>query len=384
MTIWSAGAIVGIGETSLGKLPRQTAVDLQTEAVRLALADAGLARDDVDGLLSLGPYSNPSMMFAAGLGEHLGLRTNYQSTVDAGGILTPMAMAFTALAAIDAGLCHTVVCVFGDPALTGRKAAGRGMTSTADGVEFEEPFGLVGTVVPYSLLADNRMHRYGTTEEDLGLLAVTARDYASRRDNAYRRNPMTLDDYFASPMIASPLRLFDCSSIVDGAGAFVITSTDRAADARHDPVFVRSLATDASHRNVGQFPDWEDLQLRPLAQRALARAGAVIDDIDVAQIHDAYTISLAAYLEELGFCERGELGGYLRDGHIAPGGACPVNTHGGLLSQGHVGGMLHMTEAVLQLRGTAGRSQVPGAHRAMVAGGGGIFGANAVMVLESE
>jgi acetyl-CoA acetyltransferase len=379
--MYDAGVIVGIGETRLGRLPGVTPVELQAEAVRLAVADAGLGPHDIDGLLCLGPYTNPSMMFAATLGEYLGLHPSYQSTIDSGGIATPMSMAFTAVSAIQAGLCTTAVCAFGDAARSGRRPAGRGMTTTADAVEFEEPFGLVGTVVPYALLADRRMQQYGLQERDLGAIAISARNYAARRDNSAQRTPITIEDYLASPVVASPLRRLDCSTIVDGAGAFVVTSRDRAAHLERVPVRIMSFAMRASHRNVGQFPDFDELGLAEIAQDALGRAGMKLEDVDVAQIHDAFTISTAVYLEELGFCGRGEIGEYARDGNLDLGGRCPVNTHGGLLSQGHVGGMLQLTEAVVQLRGTAGPCQVPDARTAMVAGGGGIFGVNAVMLL---
>lgn len=384
MGVTKGAAIVGIGETRLGRLPGSTACELQAEAVLAAVADAGLARADVDGLLSLGPYSHPSMMFAATLSEYLGLRPTYQSTVDAGGIVTPMLMATTAINAIQAGLATTVVCAFGDPALTGRRAAGHGMTTTADSIEYEEPFGVVGTVVPYALLADRRMTQFGTTERDLGTVAVSARNFAVKRKNSVRRKPITIDDYLASPVVASPLRRLDCSSVVDGAGAFVVTSAERAADLRRPAVTVMGMAMRASHRNVGQFTSFDDLDIRGIAQQALRTAGVTIDDVDVAQVHDAFTISTVVFLEEIGLCGRGEVGDYVRDGNIDLGGKCPVNTHGGLLSQGHVGGMLQVTEAVCQLRGEAEAAQVPDARVAMVAGGGGIFGMNAVMLLGAQ
>jgi acetyl-CoA acetyltransferase len=137
----------------------------------------------------------------------------------------------------------------------------------------------------------------------------------------------------------------------------------------------------ASHRNVGQFPDFPDLGIRALAAQALGRAGVTLKDVDVATIHDAFTISTLVYLEEVGFCERGEGGDYVAEGNIDLGSRCPVNPHGGLLSQGHVGGMLHVVEAVRQLRHGCGERQVPDANVALIAGGGGIMGVNGVFVL---
>lgn len=378
---FSSGAIVGIGETRLGRSPGVESVQLQAAACVAAVADAGLSRADVDGLIALCPYSNPSMVFAAALGEYLGLRPTVELAIDSGGIVSPMMMLLHAIAMIDAGQCTTVVCSFGDAAYSGRRVEGSGMTTTGDAVAFEAAFGLVGTVIPYALLANRRMQQFGTTPEDLGAIAISARTHAVRRENSAQRAPFTLSEYMASPVVSTPLRRLDCSTIVDGAGAFVVTSNERASGLRHPPVSVRGFASHASHRNVSQFPDFDDLRLAQIGRRALGQAGVGLDDVDVAQIHDAFTISTAIYLEDLGFCGRGEVGEYVRAGHLDLGGRCPTNTHGGLLSQGHVGGMLQVTEAVTQLRGDAGPGQVEGAEIAMLAGGGGIMGINAVMIL---
>jgi acetyl-CoA acetyltransferase len=372
--------IVGIGETALGSFPDRTAVDLQAEAITHALADAGLRGSDVDGLFVLGPYSQPSIMFGLTVGEYLGLTPAVQSVIDAGGTVSMITMLVQAVRAIEAGECQVVVCAFGENAATGRPAGAHGWTSN-DRVEFEEPYGIVGTVVPYALLASAYMAEFGTRPEDLGAIAISARRHASRRENAVRRKPMDLDTYLGSRTIAEPLRLLDCSSIVDGAGALVLSSAELANESRHGDIRLLGAACRATHRNVGQFPGFEDLKLRELGRSALEQAGLSLDDVDVALIHDAFTISTAIYLEGLGFCEPGGVGDYARAGGLDLGSRCPVNTHGGLLSQGHVGGVLHFVEAVRQLRGDAADSQVEGATVAMVAGGGGILGTNGVAVL---
>jgi acetyl-CoA acetyltransferase len=381
MTFGEGCAIVGIGETALGSQPGRTALDLQAEAVRTALADAGLGPGDVDGLFNLGPYSRPAQMFAMTLAEYLGLSPSVQASIDAGGTMSPVMMVANAIWAIRSGLCAVAVCTFGEAAATGRVKAGRGWTSTADTVEFEEPYGIVGAVVPYALLASRHMAEFGTTEGTLFEVAASARRHAALTPNAVRRTPFTIDEYRASRMIATPLRLFDCSTMVDGGGALVITSADRARDLRHDPVSVLGVAAQMTHRNAGEFPGFDELGIGAVGRRALGMAGVEIGDVDVAEIHDAFTISTVVYLEELGFCARGETGAHAAGGHLDHGARCPVNTHGGLLSQGHVAGMLHFTEAVKQLRGKEGERQVPGAEVAMVAGGGGILGVNAVMLL---
>jgi len=384
MRAFGGAAVVGVGETRLGKRPDRTTLDLQAEAVRLAVADAGLGPGDVDGLFNLGPYSRPAQMFAMTLAEHLGLQPGVVASLDAGGTLSPMMMVANAVWAVETGMCSVAVCTFGEAAATGRVVPGRGWTSTADTIEFEEPFGVVGNVVPYALMASRHMAEFGTTDEALYAVAASARRHAARNPNAARREPFTLEEYRASRMIATPLRVLDCSTMVDGAGAVVVTSAQRARHLPHRPVTVLGLAARMSHRNLNQFPGFDELGIGAVGERALKMAGVTLADVDVAEIHDAFTISTLVFLEELGFCRRGEGGAYAREGHLDLGARCPVNTHGGLLSQGHVAGFFHLTEAVKQLRGGEGDRQVPGAEVAMVAGGGGIFGVTAVMVLGRE
>jgi acetyl-CoA acetyltransferase len=283
--------------------------------------------------------------------------------------------------AVESGQCSTAVFTFGEAASTGRPVQGSGWTTTGARPEYEYPYGVTGAVPPYGLLASRHMALYGTTQEGLGAVAMSARRHAALNENAVRRTPFTLEEYLDSRMVASPLRLLDCSTMTDGAGAIVVTSASRAADLPHKPVAMRGFAARSSHRTITAFVDLDQMEVKDIAARAMGQAGVTLGDIDVAEIHDAFTISTLIYLEELGFCKRGEGSDYAIEGNLDLGSACPVNTHGGLLSQGHVAGILHVTEAVKQLRGDAGVRQVPNAEVAMVAGNGGIFGVNAVMVL---
>ena len=379
---WNDGAtIVGIGETKLGKRPGWSAVELQAEAVMAAVADAGLGLDDVDALFNLGPYSRPAQMFGLTLAQYLGIHPAMQASVDAGGTWSAMMQVANCVSAVQNGQCEVAVCTFGESVASGRVVGGRGWTSTAEMPEFEFAFGMFGAVTPYAMVAARHMAEFGTTEEAFGAIAIATRLHASRNENAFRRTPFTMEEYLASPMLSTPIRLFDCSTMVDGAGAIVVTTAERARDLDKVGVEVLGLSAHTSHRDVGQFTSFDDLQVQPVRDRAFGQAGVTIDDIDVAQIHDAFTISTLVYLEELGFCPRGQGGAYALEGNLDLGARCPVNTAGGLLSQGHVAGMLHVTEAVRQLRGDGGERQVDGADVAVVAGGGGIFGVNAVMVL---
>ncbi|MTD54323.1 thiolase family protein [Amycolatopsis pithecellobii] len=374
-------AIVGIGETRVGKQPGWTAVDLQAEAVIRACADAGISVGDLDGLFNLGPYSRPFPMFSASLNEYLGLRLKRQGTIDVGGIVSPSHMLNNAIASIERGECSLVVCTFGEAAATGRTKAGRGWTMAADDLEFEAPFGLVGSVLPYALVMSRHIAEYGTRMEGFGAVALAARKHAMLTENAVMRKPLSMDDYLSSRPIASPIKLLDSSVIVDGAGAVIVASEEVARELGAVPVRVRSSAMKSSHRNIGQFPGVAGLGIDEVGARALQGAGLSLPDIDLLQVHDAFTISVIVFLEELGFCKRGTGGDYALDGNLELGADCPVNTNGGHLSQGHVSGMLHITEAVRQLRGEAGERQLEDPRFVMVAGAGGYFGMTGVMIL---
>lgn len=377
-------AIVGIGETQLGKHAGRTAVDLQAEAVIRACEDAGISVGDLDGLLNLGPYSRPFPMFSASLNEYLGVRLKRQATIDAGGIVSPSHMINNAIASIERGECSLVACTFGEAAATGRAKAGRGWTMAADDLEFEAPFGLVGSVMPYALVMARHIAEHNTRIEGFGAVALAARKHALLTDNAVMREPLSMDDYLSSRPIASPIKLLDSSVIVDGAGAVIVASEQVAKDLGVVPVRVRSSTMRSSHRNIGQFPGITELGIEEVGARALENAGLGLSDIDLLQVHDAFTISVIVFLEELGFCPRGAGGEYALDGNLEIGSACPVNTNGGHLSQGHVSGMLHITEAVRQLRGQAGARQVDDPQFVMVAGAGGYFGMTGVMILGKD
>jgi acetyl-CoA acetyltransferase len=377
--------IVGVGETQVGKLPGLQAVQIQAWAVEQALADCGLATPDLDGLINLDPYAIPNSMFASTVAEYLGLNTRFQCTVDVGGTVTGMAMLQQAIWAIEAGHCEIAACVYGENALTGRSADATGlqMLNLLGAEEWEEPFGLHGMVTPYALLAQRYLHLYGASPADFAEVAVLTRRHALNNDNAQMKKPMSLADHAASRMISSPLRLFDCSLVSDGGGALILMSRERAVQRGLPYVRISSMAMRGTHNTVAQTPDIDGLGMAEAGRDAFEAAGLGAADMQVALLHDAFTISVLITLEALGFCPPGGAGDYLRSGAAAMGGACLLNPHGGLLSQAHIGGMLHLTEAVHQLRGTAGRRQVPTARHAVVSGNGGVFSVCGVMVMEA-
>lgn len=377
--------IVGAGETRVGKLPGMESVQIQAWAVQEAAADCGVRLPEIDGLINLDPYATPNSMFSSTLAEYLGLRPRFLTTVDVGGTVTAMTMLQQAVWAIESGHCQVVACVYGENTLTGRAEGARGlaMRNLLGGEEWEEPFGLHGMVVPYALLAQRYLADHGASPADLAEVALITRRHALLNDNAQMRKPMTMEDYTASRMIASPLRLFDCSQVSDGGGALILMRRERATARGLKGVTIRSMAMRATHNSIVQAPDIADLGMAQAGRDAFESAGIGPGDVQVALLHDAFTISVLITLEALGFAPPGGAGDYLRAGHASLGGRCPLNPHGGLLSQAHIGGMLHVTEAVHQLRGTAGRRQIPGARRAVVSGNGGVFSVCGVMVMEA-
>ncbi|ALG73637.1 hypothetical protein VY88_22800 [Azospirillum thiophilum] len=383
-TVGSDVVITGIGETPVGRLPGLSSVEIQAMAVLAALRDAGFALSDLDGLINLDPYATPNSMFSSTLAEYLGVAPRFACTVDVGGTVTGMTMLQQAVWAVESGYCEVVACVYGENALTGRPAGAQGlhMRNLLGGEEWEEPFGVHGMVIPYALLAQRYLDLHGAGDEDLAAVALVTRRHALLNDNAQMRKPITLEDYRASRTISSPLRLLDCSLVSDGGGALVLTRAGRAPQGRSRSVNIRAIGMKTTHNSVALMPDIPQLGMAAAGADAYEAAGIGPEDIQVANLHDAFTISVLVSLEALGFARPGEAGALVRSGAMDLGGRWPLNPHGGLLSQAHIGGMLHITEAVRQLRGEAGRRQVEGARRALVSGNGGIFSVCGAMILE--
>lgn len=378
--------VAGIGETRVGKLPGLQSLQIQAMAVRNAVDDAGLTLRDIDGLVNLDPYVTPSSMFATTLSEYLGVTPRFVATVDVGGTVTGMTMIQQAIWAIESGYCDAVACVYGENSATARAPGVQGlhMHNELGGEEWEEPFGCQGMVIPYALVAQRYMAQYGATNEDLGAVAVTTRQHALLNDNAQMTKPLDYEGYLTGRMISTPLRLYDCSLVSDGGGALVLTTKKRAQELGARYVYVRSMGVRCTHNSAVALPEIEDFGMRDAAVDAYESAGVGPEDLDVLLLHDAFTISVLVTLDAMGFSAPGEAGALVRSGATALGGRWPLNPHGGLLSQAHIGGMLHLTEAVHQLRGDAGRRQVPDARLAVVSGNGGVFSVCGVMIMEAS
>jgi acetyl-CoA acetyltransferase len=377
-----AAAIVGVADAAspTGVLD-QWGRALEAEMVRQALDDAGLTLADVDGVC----HATSSMAFA----EYLGIHPSYTDSTMTGGSSFEV-HAEHAAAAIAAGLCEVVVCVY---AATPRGDRNRPATANFRGgagadqmMAWEAPYGMRMPMGPYALAANRHMATYGTTSEQLAQIAVSTRQWAAMNPSARYRDPLTIDDVLASPLETSPLHKLDCCLVTDGAGAFVMTSADRARDLAKPPVYVLGASTCHDHLMISQMPD---LTVTPGARSgpaAFRMAGVKPDDVDVLEAYDSFTITALLHLEDLGFCEKGEGGPFVMDGKLGPGGALPTNTNGGGLSYTHPGmyGMFLIVEAVRQLRGTCGDRQVPGAEVAVAHGSGMVLSCMATLVLGTE
>jgi len=293
-----------------------------------------------------------------------------------------------AAAALATGACEVVVAVYAATPRSDRKA-GRARRFTGfgptEGAEWEHPYGLRFPMGPYALAASRHMAHYGTTPEQLAQIAVSARDWAALNPRARYRDPLSVDDVLASPMESSPLHRLDCCLVTDGAGAFVMTTAQRAKSLPKPPAFVLGAATCHDHLNISQMPD---LTVTPGAisgPRAFRAAGITPPDVDVLMAYDSFTITTLLHLEDLGFCPKGEGGPFVSDGKLGPGGSLPTNTNGGGLSFTHPGmyGMFLLVEAVRQLRGES-TGQVAGAEVAVAHGSGMYLSCMSTVVLGAE
>lgn len=375
-------AIAGVGELPQGHSPLPNTMALHERLARLALDDAGIALDGVDALLTVAPRSDPYLIHAAALAEHLGIAPPVAWTLEAGGA-APAAMVDAARGLIANGTANTVLIVAADMPLGGvTRNAYINTLAEAGPVhpDLERPY---GPSVPamFATVARAHMDRYGTTAEHLAAVAVQNRQAAARHPNAHHRATIDAAAYHASRVIADPLRLLDCAPVSDGGGAVVVTSADRAGDRK---INVLGAGFAMGHMHLSAAPSLTQFSAGDALGRALAQAGLQREDIDVALVYDCFTIAMLVNLEDLGFVGKGESGPAFVEGRFGPLGDVPVNPHGGLLSHGHparAGGMGQLIEAVVQLRGAAGERQIADAEVAMVHGMGGVFASHGVLML---
>lgn len=368
-------AIVGASTFGLGAMPGWSSMELATQASKLALADAGIQLSEVDALFICTPDD-----YLAGLtfAETLGLRPKFTDNNRTGGSAF-MIHAITAALMLDAGMIDVALIAHGS---NQRSGAGGKLVSAARSSVWEAPFNPIFPASSYALAAARHMHEFGTTREQLAEVAVAARSWANANPEAFAKGPLSIEDCLTSRMISTPLSARDCCLVTDGAAAIVMTRADRAQDLRRPPVFLLGGAAATSHSQISSMPDLTVTAAAESGARAYAMAGVDPGDIDVVELYDAFTINTILFLEDLGFCLKGEGGRFVQGGTIAPGGKLPVNTNGGGLSCAHPGmyGLLAITEAVRQLRGEAA-SQIVDAELALAHGSGGTLSSQATLIL---
>ena len=369
-----ATAVVGAATYGMGEAPGLDSIDLAAKAGLLALGQAGLAPKDVDGLFVCLPQD-----FLSGLSvsEYLGIQPRITDNNRTGGsaFLTHMAMAALALTA---GQCDVALVCYGS---NQRSGAGK-LVSAQKPLPYEGWYKPVFPVTAYAFAAARHMHEYGTTPEQLAEVAVAARGWANLNPDAFMHGPLSVQDVLSARRVVSPLGLRDCCLVTDGAAAVVMTRADRARDHAAEPAYLLGAAAATTHANISAMADLTVTAAAESGPRAFAQAKYGPADMDVVQVYDAFTINTILFLEDLGFCPKGEGGRFVAGGRIAPGGSLPVNTNGGGLSCCHPGmyGLFTVVEAVQQITGQAGERQVPGAKLALAHGNGGVLSSQATAI----
>jgi acetyl-CoA acetyltransferase len=375
--------IVGAAETPLGKVSNQSEFSMVALAGLAALNEAGLGFRDVDALFTNYMGEEGSVQ----LGEYLGIRPRYAESSDMGGASFEF-FVHHAMAAIAAGRCEVALIGY---ASRQRSRRNRKRAATAlDGslsAQFETPYGIHFPIGHYALSAARYMHQYGARLEHLAEIAVAARQWAMLNPKAWIRDPLTIDDVMASPMLCDPLRKLDCCLVTDGGGVVVVTGRERARDAAKRPVRVLGAGESHVQWHVAQCPDLTVTPGLASGRDAFAMAGVTPGDVDVFEPYDNFTHGVLLYLEDLGFCKKGEAGDFVAEGRLRPGGSLPSMTSGGGLSYCHPGalGILLLIEAVRQLRGEAGDRQIRDAEIAVAHGTGGLaFSTASTVVLACD
>ncbi|WP_334127536.1 thiolase family protein [Sneathiella sp.] len=375
--------ITGVYDTDVGALPGSSCMGLHAEAALGALADAGLTKADIDGVLCAYSFTEPHLMLSSVFCEYMNIQPKFNAAIEVGGA-TACVMVMQAAALVEAGICKHVLVVTGDNRMTGMPKGGAVATLAKVGHgQFEHPYGM-SVPAAYALVAQNYMHEYGVTSEHLASISVTAREYASMNSKAHMKKPITIDDVLNSRIIASPLHVLDCCLISDGGAAIVVSAADAAKDRPKKAIEIMGTGQGHTHEHIMAAPSLVDFGCKSAAKMAFERAGITAKDVDVAEIYDSFTITLLVELESIGFFERGEAGPACLAGALKLGGKLPCNTHGGLMSYAHsgaAGGMFHVVEAVRQLRREAENRQVEDCEVAFVHGDGGILSAHCSIVL---
>ena len=379
--------IAGVGETEQGKIPNKSSFHFLSEASKLAIEDAGLKKDDADGLVTAFSLVEHTFMHCTTFADYFGMNPRFFSSVAVGGA-TAVWMVAEAAMAIASGQAEVVLCVRGDNTLSGISSSGMlALIREMCHAEFEFPYGLT-TPGGYALAAQRYLHDWGNRREHLAAVAVTMRKHAADKENAMNKDPLSIEDVLDSRVIAEPLTKYDCSIISDGGAAFIVTTENKAKELgiTNDLAYLWGMGQGYSHQYLTSLENLDQIYnaVERSGQKAFGTAGIEPKDVDIAFLYDCFTITVLLELEGLGFVPKGEGGAFALEGRMEIGKDLPVNTHGGLLSQAHLGAMHHVVEATLQLRGDAGKRQVENPEVAVVHGNGGIVSAHSTVVLGNQ
>ena len=376
-------AIVGAADSLVGIVPDLDANELCADAILLALADAGINKDQVDGLITCNSMSKPMLYHAEAMAEYLQIFPRYCIAAGAGGGTT-FSILHHAASAIVTGMADIIVIAMADSLRSGLTREQSLLAQSATGhPQFEQPY---GPTVPayYALIAQAHMAKYGTLPEHFAEIAVACRSHAVRNKTAQMQELITVEDVLTSRMIADPLHLLDCSLVSDGGAAIVMTSSKRALDFPHPPVYLLGVGEGHSHEHISQARNLTTSAAKESGEQAYAMAGLKPKDMHFAQLYDCFTPTVLVELEDLGFCDKGEGGPFINSVGIGPDGALPVNTHGGLLSHchpGNPGSMFALTESIWQLRHSAGERQINSADVGLLHAQGGIMSSHTTLIL---
>ncbi len=380
-------AVIGIGLSPVGKVPGRSPLWLAADAAKKALADAGLKKSDVDGVLSSHAFASPFHRFSVAFSEYFGIQPTFSNTLQVSGA-TAATMFNIAAAAIHGGLAKVVLVVAGDSLMTGLTPdlALRSLTESRD-QQYEMPFG-IPVANTFAMTAHRHMKEFGTTAEQLAEVAVVQRRHAARTPGAQQTTPITVDDVLNSGWVTTPYHKLDCSLISDGGAAFVLTSAEHARELGiAKPIYILGGGECYTHEHIFLMPSLTTTGAVTSSRMAYERAGYGPKDMHVAGVYDCFTGTVIMMLEDLGFCPKGEGGRFVADGQMTYGGQIPLNTHGGLLSFAHSGmpgSLFHFHEVIAQLRGQCGERQVRGAELGLVHSLGAGFATNATTILGTE
>jgi len=372
-----AAAVVGAGLSRFGELPGYNHMEIMAEAVHNAMSEAGVTRHQIDGIFGSNFFD---MMTPLSVAEYFGFKPRFMDGTNIGGSSFVNALQ-SAAAALHLGLCEVALIAYGSNVRTiTRRGRPAGITTVENVYQPRQP------ITAYALAASRHMYEFGTTREQLAEVAVAARAWARKNPAAFMREPLTIEEVLNARMVVDPFGVRDCCLVTDGGAALILVAADRVKDFPTIPIYLLGIGSATTHYIISQMDDLTTTAVAQAAPIAFDMAGISTRDVDVVELYDAFTINTILFLEDMGFCAKGEGGDFVSGGNIAPGGALPVNTNGGGLSCVHPGmyGMFLMVEAVQQLRGEGGERQVPGAQIAVCNGNGGLLSSQVTAVFGTE